>query len=92
MLSCCWIRPSAPIPATKPRCGFASRRTPSCNQFAEARADIDELIKLRPADAELLACAGLTMAALKADRQGMADIERALAIDPNKRRRYFSRG
>ena len=61
------------------------------NQLAETRADLDELIKLKPNDAPCWP-RGRGVAGMKQIDAGMADVERALTMDPNNGKVYVSRG
>jgi hypothetical protein len=45
------------------------------NRLAEARNDLDELIKLKPNEAPLLALRGMTEAGLRQLDLGMADVQ-----------------
>jgi tetratricopeptide (TPR) repeat protein len=58
----------------------------------EALADMDELIRLHPADARLLAGHGLVLVGVKQRDQGLSEIERAVVIDPKNAYAYFARG
>ena len=61
-------------------------------KLKEALADMNELVKLHPDDARLLAGHGLALAGNKQRDQGLSEIERSLAIDPKNAYGYFARG
>ena len=62
------------------------------SRLAEARNDLNDLLKLKPDDAPLLALRGITAAGLKQFDQGMADVNRAISLDPNNAAAYLGRG
>ena len=53
------------------------------SRLAEARNDLNDLLRLKPDDALLLALRGVTAAGLKQFDPGMADVNRAILLDPN---------
>jgi tetratricopeptide (TPR) repeat protein len=62
------------------------------NRPAQAHADLDQLILLKPNDIMALSLRAVALASLNQTQQGMQDVERALAIDPNSAAALFSRG
>lgn len=62
------------------------------NQIAEARADLDELLRLKPNDVVALSQRGAALVSLKQPDQAIRDVTHALAIDPNSAAALLSRG
>jgi tetratricopeptide (TPR) repeat protein len=62
------------------------------NHAAEARADLDELLRLKPDDALVLSMHGWILASLKQVDLGMNDIDRAIQLGPTISSVYKYRG
>jgi tetratricopeptide (TPR) repeat protein len=62
------------------------------SRFPESRADMDEVLKLKPDDTEILALRAMASIAMRQMDQATSDINRALALNPNNAVAYLDRG